>query len=392
MLHSGTLKLSFFRDAGARVLQRRDEVTASPTRATTAGQIMERHKGTGPGFDAMRLALALTIFAVHAYFVSQGDDLHLWSSPLRPMLVTLVPLFFSVSGFLVTGSAIRTGSIPVFLTFRALRIVPALIPVVTLSAVVLGPLLTTRPLSDYFFSRAFFEYFGNVFGLTRYYLPGVFETNPMPYVNVNLWTLRPEYLSYALMAAAMLTGLLPRRRTLTICFLALSVVLTIANLFDPSLSEGNEGGYRPNVPIYYFMMGAVAFHWRDQIVLDVRLFAGSLALAYLALRYPGCAYLAAYPTMYCMIYLAMQQPPSLALLEKGDYSYGVYIYGFPIQQSLLFLFPVFRQSWVLLLVVGVSMTLGIAMLSWHWIERPALKLKHRVAPRVPQVSAGLGRS
>ncbi|HLH95147.1 MAG TPA: acyltransferase [Xanthobacteraceae bacterium] len=392
MLRTGELpKLPSLREAAPRILRRRHNVDrASATRLATAGEIMERHQGTGPGFDAMRLALALTIFITHSFFVSQGDDLHLWHSPLRPLLVALVPVFFAVSGFLVTGSAIRTGSVAVFLIFRALRIVPALMTEVTLSALILGPLLTTLPLPEYFSSRAFFEYFGNIIGWVRFYLPGVFETNPMPYVNVNLWTLRPEFYSYALMTAMMLTGLVAKRRALTICFCALFVALTLVNFFDPSLSEGTDA-YRPNVPIYYFLLGALAFHWRHRIVLDVRLFAASLALAYAALRYPGYAYLAAIPAVYCMIYLAMLPLPRLALLEMGDYSYGIYLYGFPIQQSLLFAFPVFRQSWPMLFSAAAPITIAFAMLSWHWIERPALRLKHVIAPKLPALSAGLGR-
>jgi peptidoglycan/LPS O-acetylase OafA/YrhL len=367
----------------------RDLPLAWPAHKPTAGEIMARHGGAGPGFDAMRLLLALTIFSSHSFFVSQGDDLHLWSSPLRPLLVALVPVFFAVSGFLVTGSAMRTGSVRVFLTFRALRIVPALLTEVTLSALILGPLLTTVSLSDYFGSRAFVLYFGNVIGWVHFFLPGVFETNPMAgYVNVNLWTLRPEFYSYALMTALMLTGLVARRRTLTLLFVALAVLLTIANFIDPRLSEGTDA-YRQNVPIFYFLLGAVAFHWREKIVIDWKLFAASLALAYMMLRYPGYAYPAAFPAVYCMICLGMLPLPRLALLEMGDYSYGIYLYGFPIQQSLLYLFPFFRQVWPLLFCVAAPITIAFAMLSWHFIERPALRLKHVIAPKLPVVSAGL---
>ncbi len=92
-----------------------------------------------------------------------------------------------------------------------------------------------------------------------------------------------------------------------------------------------------------------------------------------------------------MIYLAMLPLPRLALLEMGDYSYGIYLYGFPIQQSLLFAFPVFRQSWPMLFSAAAPITIAFAMLSWHWIERPALRLKHVIAPKLPALSAGLGR-
>src|SRR3984893_13054515 len=140
----------------------------------TAAQIMDQNRGAGPGFDLMRLGLALTIFIFHSYFLSQGDDGRLWKGPLRPLLVSLVPVFFGVSGFLVTGSALRTASLRVFVAFRVLRIAPALATEIFLSALILGPLVTGLPLRDYVGDAAFLEYFGNIVGRIRFVLPGVF--------------------------------------------------------------------------------------------------------------------------------------------------------------------------------------------------------------------------
>jgi peptidoglycan/LPS O-acetylase OafA/YrhL len=349
---------------------------------------MDQNRGAGPGFDLMRLGLALTIFVFHSYFVSQGDDGSVWKGPLRPLMISLVPLFFGVSGFLVTGSALRTASLRVFVAFRVLRIAPALLTEVCLSALILGPLVTRLPLRDYFGAAAFYEYFGNVLGRVRFVLPGVFVDNPMPdYVNVNLWTLRPEFYCYAIMAALMVFGLTAKTRILTWTVVTAAVVLSVTNVFY-NLSEKVDA-YQLNVPVFYFFVGALAYHWRARIIIDLRLFGLCAGVSYLLLRHPGYAYEAAFPVTYCMVYLGMLPLPRIRLLQMGDYSYGVYLYGFPIQQTLAHYFPVFREYWPLLFCVAAPLTLSFAMLSWHFIEYPTLGLKKIVAPKLPVVTPGI---
>jgi peptidoglycan/LPS O-acetylase OafA/YrhL len=107
------------------------------------------------------------------------------------------------------------------------------------------------------------------------------------------------------------------------------------------------------------------------------------------LRHPGYAYVAAFPVTYCMVYLGMLPLPRISLLQMGDYSYGIYLYGFPIQQTLVHFFPVFREHWPLLFCVAAPLTLSFAMLSWHFIERPTLQLKRIVAPKISVVTPGL---
>ena len=88
---------------------------------------------------------------------------------------------------------------------------PALFVEITLSALVLGPLLTTWLLRDYVADIRFWEYFGNIVGRIRFELPGVFESNPVAgVVNQNLWTLKPEFYCYILMAIMIAVGILHR--------------------------------------------------------------------------------------------------------------------------------------------------------------------------------------
>lgn len=115
----------------------------------SAADILNRNGGEGPGFNAMRLILSLTILAVHSGWVAGADTSRDWEGLHGIFLMSLVPAFFALSGFLVTGSAMRTDAVRPFITLRAIRIVPALFVEITLSALVLGPLLTTWLLRDY---------------------------------------------------------------------------------------------------------------------------------------------------------------------------------------------------------------------------------------------------
>lgn len=149
----------------------------------TFGSILGERKGEGPGFAILRVGLAVGIFLMHSRMLSTAgnvvpivgpavDGHAAWSGPMRPVYVVLVPAFFALSGFLVTGSALRLRNTGTFLTFRVLRILPALFVEVTLCAIVLGSAFTTLPLRSYFTHYGFWRYFGNIVGIITFYLPG----------------------------------------------------------------------------------------------------------------------------------------------------------------------------------------------------------------------------
>jgi peptidoglycan/LPS O-acetylase OafA/YrhL len=358
--------------------------TATKLDSPSIGDVMRANGGVGPGFDTLRLSLALAIFCSHSFFASQGDNGFLWGTPVRPFLMAMVPMFFGLSGFLVTGSALRTASLQVFLTFRILRILPALVTEVTLSALILGPLLTSVSWHDYFTNREFVEYFGNIIGKIRFVLPGMFLDNPMPgIVNINLWTLKPEFTCYVIMAALILTGVIKKGRWITLSVIAVLIASFIIN-FAHNISENSNGGNNPYIPyvaVLYFMLGTAAFHLRDYVPIDGKIFAISAVDTYILMLHPGYAFAAAIPAMYCMLYIGMQKFPRTRLIESGDYSYGIYLYGFPIQQTLVHLFPIFREAWPLLFLVGAPLTFAFAAVSWHFIEKPTLSLKRLVGRR-----------
>ncbi|HEY0201363.1 MAG TPA: acyltransferase, partial [Burkholderiaceae bacterium] len=216
----------------------------------TLASRLDACKGIGPGFDSLRLFLALSIVCVHSLPLAHGFDYYDFrTKTLFPLFLALLPMFFGLSGFLVTGSAKRLLSIPRFLMNRGLRIAPALVVEVTLSAIVLGAAVTTLPWTEYFTDKGFYAYFLNIIGNIHFELPGVFKDNPFPAtVNGNLWTLQPEYYCYLVLAGAMLLGIFKHRR-LYVALVGIGVLAAIA--LDIVYKIGN--------PFYAFSSAALVF-------------------------------------------------------------------------------------------------------------------------------------
>jgi peptidoglycan/LPS O-acetylase OafA/YrhL len=299
----------------------------------------------------------------------------------------MLPAFFSLSGFLVTGSAIRLRATIPFLTFRALRLLPALLVEVTLSAIVLGPLFTNLPLRQYFSDPQFFRYFGNTVGAITFSLPGVFASNFTSVVNGNLWTLPSELDCYIITAALMLSGLVYKRVFLTSIMAAATMVLIIANLlygFGMALDElrSDTTYLSPHVLTYYFFMGMVFYHWREYIFASWKLFGVAAVASYAFLSMSHAIYIAPIFVTYVTMFLGVRGLPELKWLKTHDYSYGIYLYGFPITQAILATVPSFRGHGYVLFLAGAACTMAFAAMSWHLIERRALALKSRLPQRM----------
>ena len=354
----------------------------------TIGSALVRHNGDGPGFQLLRYGLAITIFLLHARGLSREvATLHAtagvltqnslgWNGPARPVYVVLVPAFFALSGFLVAGSAFRLRSTTTFLGFRALRIFPALIVEVTLSALVLGPLFTTLPLSKYFTDPQFFRYFGNMIGWISFRLPGVFEQTKQHIVNGNLWTLPSELDCYIITALLMSSGILYKKSSVTLLVMLATVIFIFLNcVSDFAVTPWQFAGHTVT---YYFFVGLIFFLWKDQIPLRWDLFAIFAITSYGLLYSRHTIYLAPPFVVYCTVFLGVVGLPELKWLKSRDYSYGIYLYGYPIIQATICIVPPLRGYAVVISVVSLTATVLFAAMSWTFIEKPALRLKKRL--------------
>jgi peptidoglycan/LPS O-acetylase OafA/YrhL len=386
---------------------------------------LNRNNGIGPGFDILRFGLAVLIIFVHCFLLANGSTLilnndtmlnagatlvHLQTPPRNIVVYLsdlflrkhnqdvhfadlLVPMFFALSGFLVTGSAFRTRSVRDFLLFRCLRIVPALFMEVSLSALFLGPLLTAYSLNGYFADPKFVNYFGNIIGRVRMELPGVFISNPFPsIVNGNLWTLPGEFYCYLIIAALIVTSAIFSRRLFTLLFLIAAVAFYAFNIWWSH--EYSDNIQKTVLATFMFFCGSLMFQWRQYVPLNRWPMLLSIMFIYVymvsdkatfdILRYGVPLFLT-----YLTIYIGFVQFPRVKLVQSGDYSYGIYLYGFPILQAIMATIVPLRGHPIYLFMVGMPMTFMLASVSWHFVEKPTLSLKKYVGGKKARITSAL---
>jgi peptidoglycan/LPS O-acetylase OafA/YrhL len=336
------------------------------------GHLVGSASGYTRGFDVVRIALAVAVLCWHSILASYGNDGPIWAGPFRPLPMIILPMFFALSGFLVAGSLARCTSLVEFFTLRAIRLVPALFFEVLLSALLLGPLVTELSLADYFSSRNFYSYWLNCIGYIHYILPGVFIQNPAQFVNMSLWTVPHELECYMLLGALAMLGVATRSRRLLLTFLAMSV----AFLVWEGARNGDWYWGRPTgkLLVLSFTAGLLIYAGRHLIPINRYLFVLSGLLSPALLAHPGTACLAPLPVAYATVFLGLTNPPPLPVLSTGDYSYGLYLYAFPIQQTYSWLFPDAR-TWWLNILFALPASFACAVISWHLVEKPILRQK-----------------
>lgn len=345
-------------------------------------------KGHSTGWDYLRIILAVGVIFVHSMPLSYGAGAR-WDIPL-PVLnfaQALIPMFFALSGFLVTASLIR---VPIlnFIGLRILRIFPALVVEVVLSALILGPILTTLPLGEYFSNPQFHAYFNNVYGDIHYFLPGVFADNPYPgAVNGSLWTVPFELECYIVIVVLGLFRFVKHWP-----LMVATVLVASGALYYARLGTDQFGWVDGRMLVLYFAAGVTVFSMRSVIPLRLDLFAILSLFSLYALLDKNLIYLTPLPVAYCTAWIGLRNIPKLPIIFSGDYSYGIYLYGFVVQQTVVHLMP---WGWLANSLISVAAVSIFAAFSWHCIEKPTLRLKKYLksgAQEIRKMPAGIPAS
>jgi peptidoglycan/LPS O-acetylase OafA/YrhL len=372
----------------------------------TFGSRLADHKGIGPGFDTVRLVLALSVVFIHCSLLRVPSP-EIALEPILPMVplqrwafdFVPVPMFFALSGFLVAASAERL-SLGQFLVNRSLRIFPALGFQVVFAMLVLGPLLTSLPLAQYWSDPLLARYALNIVGSIHYELPGLFLGNPEPgIVNGSLWTVPHEISCYLLLGACVLVGLFRHRflmllTTLVLFGMAIGIYLCDSAgitlpLHDKLTYLFVTRGAARLAPL--FISGIVLYQYRDRIPYRLS-YAALGAVGYVVLAAFGSpgwianpifTFLTAPVFAYGVVYAGLSSALVIGPLKKADYSYGIYLAGFPLQQALIQLMPWLKNPAVFF-ALSAAAAGTIAAISWHLVEKPILKLRRKfsVAARI----------
>lgn len=368
----------------------------------TIDQRLAEVRGFGPGFDALRVALAICVVWIHVPPITGSPA---FTEPLWMFPFSLLPMFFALSGFLVAGSAGRL-TLRAFVANRAFRILPALAVEICLSALVLGPIVTQDSLQAYFSDIKFYRYFCNIFGFIQYQLPGVFlNSRYTGVVNGSLWTVPHEIFCYILMSVIILFGLLKRPfvvLALTLLVLVIAIVLQSTEPHESSLFLRLDyafvyRGAARLVPA--FLIGGLIYQYRASVPFDWRIAlacaVGCIGFQVLGnSQWQGLVWVQALSTpllAYITVFVGLSGIPKLPILKGGDYSYGIYLYSCPIQQTLIWALPALTNN-AFNFFISLLLSTAFAAFSWHIIEEPALRFRksfslHRADGDIPDPGA-----
>lgn len=339
-------------------------------------------QGKDNNFQLIRLIAACAVLFGHCYALLKLPE------PLADQLGMsiggiAVDLFFISSGFLVCGSLLTKKNARDYLLARTLRIYPALIVVTLITVLLLGPSFTSLPVLQYFSQRETYTFLvkcSTVLGGVAFYLPGVFADNPYPNaVNGSLWSMVYEVKMYLLL---LILWLACRKRNNAQNHLITYVILAVVAIACSAvIFRRLDGLEESRVMRFSFMFFSGAAYWllKEKIRLRFTYFLFCCSILISAAYVNTLVFFVAYQLTiaYILLYLVFAPRGKVREFNRiGDYSYGVYIIAFPIQQSILALFPQITVS--AFIVTALSVTLCLACLSWHMVERRALDIKNHL--------------
>jgi peptidoglycan/LPS O-acetylase OafA/YrhL len=344
--------------------------------ARTWAVLSDRALSRANNFDFLRFLAALMVIVSHSFALTGHPE------PMvgRFTLGTIgVFIFFSISGFLIAKSWESHPRPSAFLGKRILRIVPGLAGAILFTVFVIGVLFSTVPVRSFVTGQATLQYLNSIFiysiGST---LPGLFAANPLSgAVNGSLWTLPYEFTAYALAAILGVIGLLKHKHRLLWVLAAVIVLdyLVVGTPTGTDLPLTNLDIHPFFRLLGFFIAGMLLYVWRHRVPINLNLIVGATVLFLIGAQLPGSVAWTTLTLPYVVIAVAYTNWGKVQRFGRyGDFSYGMYIYAFPIQQSVVGLHRGIKP-WELI-VVGLPIIIGVAALSWHGIEKPALRRKH----------------
>jgi peptidoglycan/LPS O-acetylase OafA/YrhL len=366
---------------------------ASVTTDRPRPSLSEGLGGHRNSLGVLRLILASAVIFSHAfYLMGAPHDPFLDLVKQQESIGGIAVLgFFAISGYLITKSGASSDAVQ-FIWRRGLRILPAFWTVLIVTAFGVGPaiwLVMGRPLSTYFTlgegGPVAYVLRNALLSIKQYGIYDIFVHTPYgatagPVFNGSLWTLEYEWGAYLIIWALVIFGVLRNARVLVPVLTAFYLLLEIASrlvLHGAGMIFPYFGDpYRVTLPLI-FLYGACLAVYSRRIPLDGRfaalaacLVVGSLAVGgFAVIGYPALAYL--------VLWLAAALPKSVQWIgAKNDYSYGVYVYGFLVQQITAF-FGWYRWGYLPWTLACLVITFGCAWLSWHGVEKWAMRLKDR---------------
>lgn len=332
--------------------------------------------------DLLRIICAMLVIYGHSFTLAErggAKDLVSHLFPFSSSGSVAVKVFFFISGMLVTASLLKSQSALQFVISRSLRILPAYIFVVLSSAIIIGPLFTNLPVLEYFKQNQVSNYIIKNIGMDiQYFLPGVFSSSIYkPVINGSLWTIPFEISSYiCLLALFMITKLKNKATTNLVCLIIISSAILPG---WQSFFTGSDINTIYHLPAC-FALGVLYATNQETIYVSKEIPIGFFLLYFVIPNKPLSEMMFYFGVCTLSIYLAsVRQIISMKL--KKDISYGVYLWGFVVQQVVYNIAP--KINIYTNIVLSILITCFIALISFVFIERPAINFSRSL--RKPKV-------
>jgi len=327
-------------------------------------------------FDIVRFLAATFVILSHSYALVGLPEPQIGNIHLGGFSVWV---FFILSGFLISFSWKQYPRFDVFMAKRSLRIFPGLIVAIILTMIVMG-FLSTLTYRDYITHHETASYLNNILLLRpQYSLPGVFTNNIYPAaVNGSLWTLAYEFFMYFAVAMLGVFSLLKKRRIEYVW--AILFLLNILSVCKPGALSFSIFYLDMRLIVQMglmFFSGVLLQMYDKKIVYKNKYWISSLVL-FFALA----TILPLYTALFGGLLLAygiigFSKKPYFSNFSKyGDFSYGLYIYAYPVQQTVWYFTKTTSPLKMFALAFTTSLILGIT--SWYLVESRFIKLKKHI--------------
>lgn len=333
-------------------------------------------------FDFLRFLFAICVVITHSFALSGLPDSDEWMIQWTNNQVSFSAIglsgFFTISGYFIYISLMRSDNLWIYFKKRFLRIFPGLFVVLLLSLCFVP--FVYKGTSPLFKNDSFITYLPYNLSLYGFQgtVSGVFENLSYHAINGSLWTIRYEFSLYILLIGLFFIKSKKSLKLIATASILLLMLIcykfNVLQIYDRTLFN-LQGINLLNLGTF-FVTGALLAqlnfgNWKHSVIIPV-VFLLILLTLYLGM-YSDVKHIL-FPVLVMSVgYLPIQ------ILQRfsayGDASYGIYIYSFPIQQLLVYYFS--PSLWMLLLTSTVSSIL-MGYVSWHIIEKRALQFKPKL--------------
>ncbi|MGQ4536201.1 acyltransferase family protein [Dermabacteraceae bacterium P13264] len=322
----------------------------------------------------VRLILATFVVITHGWMIVQItppfsflDDLSRWG----------VRGFFTISGFLILASGLRT-STGAFMWRRILRIYPGYFICLLVTAFLIAPLLSLfTGTGSYSFSAAVSSFKLSPFLRPDLNFGGIINASPFPFWNSPLWTLIYEFAAYIAVAFLCLFSFF--RVNYRFISPALFLLFAVAGLVVEKTIHVPDGITNAFTLGSFFLAGMTIYSVREKIPATLPMALAASVVFYLSDRFTSGQFqtlITAVPlALTCLLWGAVLR---VKLFQKTDISYGTYIYGFPLAQVLVIAAGAANWPVPLFILATLAITYPVAYLSWTFVEAKAQQAKRLV--------------